>query len=171
MNSSKNKVLLFLVGILLLTNIVMLVFFVGKKEPEKPRSGRTDRSSAVREFLKDSIGFNDQQLSQYDQLRQQNREAMRPLFEDLGNAKLSYYRYVNQPNADSASQIAATAIGEKQKTLDMAFFRHFRQVRALCTAEQLPKYDSLVVNIIQKMVAPPHRGDHKQRKQPKEEKN
>src|SRR5215213_8083814 len=128
MNSSKNKVLLFLVGILLLTNIAMLVFFVWKKNPdEKPRSGRSDRSSAVREFLKDSIGFNDQQLAQYDQLRQHNREAMRPLFEDLGNAKLNYYRFVSQPAADSASQAAATVIGEKQKALDMAFFNHFRQ--------------------------------------------
>lgn len=170
MNSSKNKVLLFLVGILLLTNIMLLVFFVGKKEPDRPRSGRSDRSSAVREFLKDSIGFNDQQLAQYDQLRQQNREAMKPLFEDLGNAKLSYYRYISQPNADSASHSAAAAIGEKQKTLDMAFFKHFRQIRGLCTAEQLPKYDSQVVNIIQKMVAP-QRGDRKQHKQSKEKKN
>ena len=149
----------------------MLVFFVGKKEPGKQKTGRNDRSSAVREFLKDSIGFNDQQLAQYDQLRQTNREAMRPLFEDLGNAKLNYYRFVSQPNADSASQAAANTIGEKQKALDRAFFNHFRQVRTLCTAEQQTKYDSLVVQVIQKMVAPPHRGDRKQRKQPKDQKN
>jgi Spy/CpxP family protein refolding chaperone len=124
----------------------------------------------VRDFLQDSVGFNEQQLTKYDQLRQQNRDNMRPLFEDLGNAKLKFYEYVNKPGADSAAQAAAALIGEKQKALDMAFFNHFRQVRELCTPEQLPKYDSQVQHIIQRMVAPPHRGDHRQRKQEKEEK-
>ncbi len=170
MNSSRNKILLFLVGILLLTNIAMLVFFLGKKGPDKQRAPR-DRSSVVREHLKDSVGFTEQQLAQYDQLRQQNRENMKPLFEDLGNAKLEFYKYVNQSGpADSASQAAAAAIGEKQKALDLAFFNHFRQVRALCTPGQLPKYDSLVQHIIRRMVAPPHRGDHKEKKPGEEEK-
>lgn len=165
---NRTKILTFLVGILLLTNIVLLVFFVGKS-PEKrgPRSGG-DRSSAVREFLKDSIGFNEQQLAQYDQLRQHNRDNMRPLFEDLGNAKMAYYKFINQAAADSAGQAAAALIGEKQKALDMAFFNHFRQVRELCTPEQQSKYDSMVQQVIRKMVAPPRRGDHKQRKTDKQ---
>lgn len=170
MNSSRNKVLLFLIGILLLTNIILVVFFVGKKDGDKPRGSR-DRSTWVRDFLKDSVGFNEQQLTQYDQLRQQNRENMRPLFEDLGNAKLKFYEMVTQPATDSANQAAAALIGEKQKALDMAFFNHFKQVRSLCTPEQLPKYDSQVQHIIQRMVAPPHRGDRKQHKPEKDEKN
>lgn len=169
MNSSRNKVLLFLIGILLLTNIILVIFFVGKKEEPRPRGNR-DRSAWVRDFLKDSVGFNEQQLTKYDQLKQQNRENMRPLFEDLGNAKLKFYEYVDKPGSDSAAQAAAALIGEKQKALDMAFFNHFRQVRSLCTPEQLPKYDSQVQRIIQKMVAPPHRGDRKQRKPEKDEK-
>lgn len=168
---NRNKILTFLVGILLLTNIALVVFFVARKGgPEKQRNRGGDRSSVVREFLKDSIGFNDQQLAQYDQLRQQNRETMRPLFEDLGNAKMTYYTFVSQPNADSASQAAAALIGEKQKALDMAFFNHFRQVRELCTPGQQTKYDSMVQHIIRKMVAAPRRGEHKQRKADKEKK-
>ena len=164
---NRTKILTFLVGILLLTNIALVVFFVGKgPEKRSPRGG--ERSSAVREFLQDSIGFNEQQLAKYDQLRQQNRENMRPLFEDLGNAKMAYYKFINQPAADSAGQAAAALIGEKQKALDMAFFNHFRQVRELCTPEQQPKYDSMVQQVIRRMVAPPRRGDHKQRKTDKQ---
>lgn len=169
MNSSRTKVLLFLVGILLLTNIALVIFFVGKRTPEKrgPRGG--DRSSMVRDYLKDSVGFNEQQLARYDQLRHQNRENMKPLFEDLGNAKMAYYKYINQPAVDSASKAAAAMIGQKQQELDMAFFNHFRQVRELCTPGQQSRYDSLVQQIIRRMVAP--RGDHKQRKPGKDEKN
>lgn len=168
---NKNKILTFLVGILLLTNIALVAFFVARKNtPEKQRGRGGDRSSVVREFLKDSIGFNEQQLAQYDQLRQQNRENMKPLFEELGNAKMAYYKFVGQPAADSASQAAANHIGEKQKALDMAFFNHFRQVRELCTPEQQAKYDSMVQQVIRRMVAPPRRGEHKQKKGVKEKK-
>lgn len=169
MNSSRNKVLLFLIGILLLTNIILVVFFVGKKDTGKPRGNR-DRSAWVRDFLKDSVGFNEQQLTQYDKLRQQNRENMKPLFEDLGNAKLKFYEMVGKPGTDSANQAAAALIGEKQQALDMAFFNHFRQVRSICTPEQLPNYDLQVHHIIERMVAPPHRGDRKQMPE-KDEKN
>ena len=165
---NKTKILTFLVGILLLTNIALIIFFSDSGYEKRGSRSGGDRSSAVREFLKDSIGFNEQQLAQYDQLRQQNRENMRPLFEDLGNAKMAYYKFINQPAADSAGQAAAALIGEKQKALDMAFFNHFRQVRALCTPEQQPKYDSMVQQVIRRMVAPPRRGDHKQRKTDKQ---
>ena len=164
---NRTKILTFLVGILLLTNIALVVFFVGKG-PEKQQRRGGDRSAAVREFLKDSVGFNEQQLAQYDQLRQQNRDNMRPLFEDLGNAKMAYYKFINQPAGDSAGQAAAALIGEKQKVLDMAFFNHFRQVRELCTPDQQVKYDSMVQQVIRRMVAPPRRGDHKQRKTDKQ---
>lgn len=166
---NRNKILLFLVGILLLTNIVLVVFFVGKKTPGKQRSRSDDRSSVLREFLKDSLNFNDQQLAQYDELRQTNRENMRPLFEDLGKAKMAYYQFINRDSTDTAGQSAAALIGEKQKALDMAFFNHFRQVRTLCTPEQQVRYDSAVQQIIRKMVAPPRRG-HKQRKAETKEK-
>ena len=161
---NRNKILTFLVGILLLTNIALVVFFVARKEPEKQRNRGGDRSAVMREFLKDSVGFNEQQLAQYDQLRQQNREHMRPLFEDLGNAKMKYYQFVSQPGADSASQAAAALIGQKQTALDMAFFNHFKQVRTICTPDQYARYDSIIQQIIRRMAAPPRRGEHKQKK-------
>jgi periplasmic protein CpxP/Spy len=168
---NRNKILTFLVGILLLTNIALVVFFVARKSsPEKQRNRGGDRSAVMREFLKDSVGFNEQQLAQYDQLRQQNRENMRPLFEDLGNAKMKYYQFVSQPGPDSATQAAAALIGEKQTALDMAFFNHFKQVRALCTPDQYARYDSIVQKIIRRMTAPPRSGEHKQKKADKQKK-
>jgi periplasmic protein CpxP/Spy len=168
---NKNKILTFLVGILLLTNIALVAFFVARKHtPEKQRGRGGDRSAVMREFLKDSVGFNEQQLAQYDKLRQQNRETLRPLFEDLGNAKLQFYRFVSQPGPDSARLAAASLIGEKQKALDMAFFNHFEEIRALCTPAQQPGFDKVMQQIIRRMTAPPRRGEHKQKMGQKEKK-
>lgn len=168
MNSSKTKVLLFLVGILLLTNIALVVFFVGKKDRPASHNGpRPDRSSMMKGFLKDTVGFDDQQLSQYENIRQQHDERMKGLFEQMRIAKLDFYSLVNKPGADSASQAAAASIGEKQKAVDLAFFNHFREVRMLCRPEQQPKYDSLVQRIIRRMVSPQRRGDPRDKKENK----
>jgi protein CpxP len=164
MQNSKYKVLLLLVGILLVTNAVLLLFFVGKKPKEKQRT-RHDRSAVMREFLKDSVGFNDQQLAQFDQIRDQHQQDVRVLFEDMRKAKLSFYQLLNQSaSADSANQAAASVIADKQKALDLAFFKYFQQVRTICRPEQVTRYDSLVQQIIRRMVSPPRRGDSKQKK-------
>jgi protein CpxP len=172
MNGTRNKILLFLVGILLLANIVMLVFFVGKKAPEKNdrshnSSGRS-RSEVMREFLKDSVGFNEQQLTQFDQLRQHHRDNVKTLFEDMRVAKIAFYRQSGQ--SDTAAQMAAAdVIAQKQKALDLAFFNHFQDVRRLCTPEQLGRYDSLVQKIVRRMVSGPGgRGEPRQKKEDKQ---
>jgi Spy/CpxP family protein refolding chaperone len=167
MNSSRVKVLLFLVGILLVTNLVLLMFFVLGKGDDGPREKRPshDRSSMMRTFLKDSVGFNDQQLAQFDQIRAKNREDMKPLFEDMRQSKLAFYNLLKQPGTpDSVSQAAANLMAEKQKAVDMAFYKNFENIRSLCTPEQQAKYDTLVQQIVKRMISPPRKGDSKQKK-------
>ncbi|HEY0679257.1 MAG TPA: hypothetical protein VGD17_13290 [Chitinophagaceae bacterium] len=167
MHNSRYKVLLALLAILLLTNGVLLYFYLDKKGPEK-RSTRHDRSNYMRDFLKDSVGFNDQQLATFDQIREKHSENVKSLFEEMRSAKLTFYKQVNQEaGPDSLNQASAEAIAEKQKALDLAFFNHFRQVRTICSPDQVPRYDSMVQQIIRRMVSPPRRGDSKQKKEEK----
>src|SRR5688572_20777587 len=99
MNSPRIKVLLFLIGILLVTNLVLLLFFVLNKDGDQGRGKRpphTDRAQMMRTFLKDSVGFSEQQLTQFDQIREKNREDMKPLFEEMRQSKLAFYNLLKQ---------------------------------------------------------------------------
>ncbi|MGB8190515.1 MAG: hypothetical protein WCF67_01290 [Chitinophagaceae bacterium] len=167
--NSRNKVLLFLVGILLLTNIVLVIFFVGKKDkPDHNNGPRPSRAAVMKGYLKDSVGFDEQQLARYEDVRDRHDENMKSLFEQMRNAKLEFYKLINNPGAtDSASSAAAAAIGQKQQAVDLAFFNHFREVRMLCRPDQQPKYDSLVQRIVRKMVWPQKRGDSRDKKESK----
>ena len=174
MNSPRIKVLLFLIGILLVTNLVLLLFFVLNKDGEPGRGKRpphTDRSQMMRNFLKDSVGFNEQQLTQFDQIREKNREDMKPLFEEMRQSKLAFYNLLKQPGTpDSVSQAAANLMAEKQMAVDMAFYKNFESIRSLCTPEQQAKYDTLVQQIVRRMIGPPRKGDSKQKKDDAEKK-
>ena len=75
---TKSKLYLLVIGILLITNIAMLLFFLNKKEDgKKGNRGSNDRSAMMKEFLKNDIGFTAQQIQLYDTLSKQNKEKMK----------------------------------------------------------------------------------------------
>lgn len=168
MNSSRIKILLFLIGILLVTNLVLLIFFVLNKDDDRGdrnKRSHTDRSTMMRTYLKDSVGFSEQQLARFDQIREKNKEDMKPLFEEMRQSKLAFYNLVKQPGTpDSVTQAAANLMAEKQKAVDMAFYNYFETIRALCTPEQQAKYDTLLQQILRRMISPSRRGDSKSKK-------
>ncbi|GAA0545498.1 periplasmic heavy metal sensor [Chitinophaga japonensis] len=152
---AKNKVLLIIVGVLLLTNIGMLLFFLNLKSP----GGRFTRNIKGRQVfvkvLEEKVGFSPQQVNAYQELRSRHWTKMRPLMTDMRNAKDSFYRMLYRPEAtDSALQNAAALIGRRQAAIDLQTFHHFQQVRNLCNASQRPAFDSLIHQVVYKMSAP-----------------
>ncbi len=160
-----NKVLLFIVAILLLANIAILVYFLEMREPLR-RNSRGDRlKSPITEFLRTEIGFNKDQMAAFDKIRQKHRQTMKPLFEDTKAAKVQFYGYLtNTAVSDSVLNARALIIGEKQKLLDLQTFQNYKEIRTLCTARQQLKYDSLIVNEISKMWFPSWKGNGHQQK-------
>jgi len=155
MNNSRNRVLIFLVIFLLLTNIAMLLYFTAfEKHPSKP--GRNDnRRGPVTSFLQNDLGFSKAQMDMVDSLKKQHRAVVKPLFDELGKSKDSFYRLIGQPGlSDSLLNSAAENIGRQQAALDMQFFRNFISFRKLCTPEQLPRFDSAMPNLVSRMMQP-----------------
>jgi len=149
----KNKVLVTIIAILLLANIALLVFFISgmrKPETENPRGNKTGHSTIS--FLKDKIGFTDQQIFQFNQLKEKHYAKLNPVFEDLRLTKDQFFLLIKDSIADSTIDSVATLIGEKQKRLDMEVFHTVQEVRAICTPQQQPKFDSLLPKITYKIV-------------------
>jgi len=158
---SRNRIYVLLIALLLISNLALVGFFVLNKPEKKPDIHRGP-SSFMRESLKKDVGFNDQQMAAFDSAIQMHRAQMRPIFEDLTKTKENYYQLLSQANTpDSALNTAASAIGEKQKLIDMKIFSHFRNLRELCTPEQRPAFDSLVQKVVHRMIVPMRRPDNK----------
>jgi len=152
-----NTVLVFIVAILLLSNIAMLTYFVWMKHPAKNVHSERQRSP-VSAFLEKQVGFNSQQMEEFEKLRQQHRQKIRPLFENLRLAKMEFYQLLKDTTVgDSILHQKASVVGERQKQLDLQAFQNFRDIRAICTPEQKPRYDSLVPGVVSKMWYPPRR--------------
>lgn len=150
---SRNKVLLTIIAILLITNIVMLVLFLGVKThaPESKKLGFTEK-------LKNQVGFTEQQMAVFEPKKKVFWTHVRERFDEIKKTKEDFYKYMYDPSVpDSVIEAKADIIGKQQKALDLFVIRHFKEVRTLCTPEQLPKYDSLLPPLIERMTARPEK--------------
>lgn len=159
MNNTRNKWLIGIIAILLLTNITLLFFFL-RQDPAKQE--RKDRPGlGFSEFLRKDVGFSPEQMKLFDSLRTEHFKRMRPMFDNISNTKNTFYYRLSDPTlTDSSVDSVAQPIGREQVELDALIFRHFRRVRNICTPEQQKKFDSLFPQIVKKMTGSNRKDRH-----------
>ena len=145
----KNRSLIGIIIFLLVSNIGMLIFFLvlgnGTRKDHPPHK------DIIATFLKNDMGFTQQQMDQYDKIHKDHMDKMKPFFDSVHSSKDNFYNLLNVNEPDSVVNKAAAVIGENQMSLDLKMFKHLQNVRNLCTPDQLPKFDSLFKNVIAKM--------------------
>lgn len=155
-----NKVLLLVITVLLLTNISLLYFHVGRRYLPH----RSIKEQIMMKLEKE-VGLNKHQLAMHDSLHTKHMEFMKPLFEELKTAKDSFFRLTYQPQvSDSVLQYYASKINEKQQAIDIKMLKYFWSIRDLCTAEQKPKMDSFLQTITRRMSGSSHRSPDRDKK-------
>ncbi|MFI5130888.1 MAG: Spy/CpxP family protein refolding chaperone [Chitinophagales bacterium] len=158
-NPSRNRNLIFIIAVLLLTNIAVLAYFLWIKQPVQKRGGGNPKIG-IADRLKDSVGFSDEQVAQYEKLKDDQWTSLRPMFDEMRKAKDNFFKLLSDPNSsDSVIDRASDVIAQKQKALDVQTFNHFKKVRALCTPEQQAKYDSMIQRMFRKMGKPIRRNE------------
>ncbi len=163
MNNPRNRILIYLVIFLLLTNIGMLLYFTAFNKAPKPIHG--ERHGPITTFLQNEAGFSKDQTEMLDSLKKQHRSAIKPLFDDLGKTKDNFYQLLGKPGVtDSMLKAAADEIGKKQAALDLQFFQNFISIRKLCTEQQLLKFDSVMPSLASKMMQPWQKNNTARRK-------
>jgi len=146
-NSKKSKLLLVIIAILLISNVVLVSFFLQKKAPDSTAK-RPDRKVYIAEFLKKEIGFNQQQLLKYDTLSDGQQKIMRIFFDNMRNKKKQQFQQLVVGNfSDTSINRLADESAATQKQMEVQMFNHIESVRALCTPEQLPKFDTSFVKV------------------------
>jgi periplasmic protein CpxP/Spy len=151
---NKSKIFLFIIGILLLTNFVLLFFFL--QEPKK--DSHLDRRAYIAAFLKDEIGFDQNQLKQFDTLSSHHRENMKNIWDKTRIPKGEQFRQLAAGQfTDSAIDAVAEQSAKRQKTVELMMCAHLKNIRLLCKPEQLPKFDSLFGEALNKSRDPKKR--------------
>lgn len=144
---TKNRILVLLVGVLLLTNAALLYFFLTKDCG--PKEMRRSREAAVKEMLQQQVGFSPAQLQQYETLSSTHREAMRPFLDSMHTAREAQLKQLAAAGfTDSAMSVAATASATRQQRMELLMLGHIKKIRALCTPAQQPVFDTMYHKLV-----------------------
>jgi len=93
--------------------------------------------------LQKEIGFNQQQLLQYDTLSDGQQKIMKGFFENMHNKKKQQFQQLVVGNfSDTSINRLADESAATQKQLEVQMFNHLKSVRQLCSPDQLPKFDT-----------------------------
>ncbi len=151
MNKHKNsKLYLLIIGFLLVTNVALLWMLNNKKSDAK-YNGKFDKGAMLKDFLQKEIGFNNEQIVQFDTIAKLQRAAMKANFEAIKKNKENQLKLLGSLSfSDSAIAQMANQSAENQKVMELQMLNHLAAIRKLCTAEQLPKFDSTFYTVWKK---------------------
>ncbi len=149
----KIRSLFFVIAFLFITNILLLLFLVLNRNIENNRH-KHDTRSVIEFFLQDEIGFDNKQMAVYKKMRDVDFEKRTPIFDSLKYVKNKFYEniYIDSMS-DSATNELAVVVSKKQMEVDMHMLQYFKNVRKICTANQLPKFDSSFKKIVERITA------------------
>ena len=156
-----NKGLLFIIVVLLLTNIMVLGYFLWyKKKPGHPQ--QHNKGNGIADVLKKEAGFTDEQIATYKDMREKQRQTIRPMFDDMRKSKDSLFSLITSSTVtDSIVNSIADQIARKQRAIDLQTYQYFKAVRTICKPDQLVRYDSVVLKMLKGMGQSSRGGEEK----------
>jgi Spy/CpxP family protein refolding chaperone len=111
--------------------------------------------------LQTKVGFTDQQIEQFNKLKEAHHDKLFPLFEEVRKTKDQFFLLVKDSPSDAYLDSMAKVIGEKQRALDRNVFETIREVRNICTPQQQAAFDTLLPKIAYKVAGHIRKGDPK----------
>lgn len=144
MSQTKYKWLIFLVAILLVSNIVLAFFLFTSDKKETPRKSKDDFAMA---FYKE-IGLSNNQIDTFKILKDQYFKEMRPIWSEIRGMKDSLYRNMGKLSNDSAAVKLIFMINQKNTVADIKTFDHFIVLRKKLDTGSQVKFDTSIAKMM-----------------------
>ncbi len=134
---NKNTFKIALIICLALSNILLVIFIVGK-----PNDGRPDPDRPKRMVI-EQLHFDEQQVTDYQVLINEHRRQIRALDQQILALKNELYSHLTDSNSKSSSDSLSVEIGKVQQQIEQVHFAHFIDIKKLCKPEQQPNFEAL----------------------------
>jgi periplasmic protein CpxP/Spy len=155
----KSRLLVMVIVGLLASNLLLAGYIImGRnrqeqhERPDGPPPHRGPRDLIIRR-----LGFTGGQVEAYDKLIQWHRSEIDRSDEQMMHLKNDLYATLNeQPNTNRRDSLINEIVGV-QRNIEQIHYKHFEDLRALCTAAQMPAFNELTNEIAALFGRPPHK--------------
>jgi len=144
MSQTKYRWMVFLVLILLTSNIVLAFFLFSNNKKDGKRNSKEDFAMM---FYKE-LGLNAAQIDTFKTKKEDYFKEMRPLWGEIRELKDSLYRNMETLGKDSSANTLIVLINDKNKFADQKTFHHFVMLRKLLDSSQQIKFDTSIAKMM-----------------------
>jgi periplasmic protein CpxP/Spy len=145
------RILQWTVGLLVLCNFALILTIWLKPHHDGP----PPHGGGPRDYVISTLKFTDDQVKKYDELINEHQQSMQQLRKSASEYRQALFTGVKNGNGpDSLAQL----IGNNQKEIEIVTYKHFVQVRALCTDAQKTEFDNIIGDVTRSMNGGPGGG-------------
>jgi Spy/CpxP family protein refolding chaperone len=149
---NKNKWWLIAVIVLLAINTATLTIFWLERKGHGLLLGSRPKGAEVQVFLIKELALDTVQKEQYLELVKAHRTSTNEIKKELKNAKDAFFNLLGDSTANEATiKQAADNASTVETQLDLLTFKHFQQIRSICTPAQKAKFDSIIKKVVRMM--------------------
>lgn len=146
----KKKILYTFLLVLVIINGVLLYLIIDKKMSGGPSKGQT--------FLTEQLKFSEDQKDKFFLLDREHRTKMKQMDEELGKLrKLLFNSFDNQKNFIDSITLR---MGDVETDKQIELFSFFKDVREICTKDQVKKFDEIIQEVLRKRGPKHPEGEH-----------
>ena len=138
------RILILIIIVLVILNVGTLgVIWMDKKG--KKQSVKRERSPRVEYFLKEKVGFSEEQIEEFRSLQESHMKESMDIRMALGSTRRTLYDQIKMPEGE---RLDRDSIIRELSTLHQEFeertFLHFQDLRAICNEDQLEQFDAFI---------------------------
>jgi hypothetical protein len=145
MANTKNRTLLLLIAVLLITNVVML-YLLNREPVKEPELSRSER---MIKMVQEELDLSQGQVAEYVKLRTFRDSLMKPIQGEIRNAKMEMLLLIRQDSvSEDVLKGISRKVGDNQALMEMEYYSHFKRMQQMLQDDQQPKFDSLLLRMI-----------------------
>ncbi len=145
MSQTRYRWMLFIVLVLLTSNIILAFMLTGfnadKKETRKKNEDRVSAWYA-------EVGLEQQQIDTFKLLKEEYFRVMKPVWNEIRDLKDSLYSNLEKNPEDSLINHYLVQISQRNMVADKNTFSHFSRLRTMCTPDQQAKFDTIIPKMV-----------------------
>jgi protein CpxP len=153
----KIKLLTIAVISLLLLNLGTLGFLIFARPPHS--MGPPGMHQQPKEIIIERLRFDKEQQKKYAELIRWHRGTINAIETEIHQLKNKLYLQLLKNKADTITRDSLiNALADYQKQIEATHFRHFQDIKSICTPDQMDDYNDLTEELSRIFSKPPNPG-------------